>query len=95
MKITDVKVKLENKDNNLRGKATVTIDDAIAIHDIRILEGLNGLYLGMPSRKLPNGKYVDIAHPINSETRAEFEKTIYEEYEKELERKKNSEESEE
>ena len=81
MKITDVKVKLENKDNNLRGKATVTIDDAIAIHDIRILEGLNGLYLGMPSRKLPNGKYVDIAHPINSATRDRIQAQILEAYE--------------
>ncbi len=98
MKITYVKVKLENRDrdNNLRGKATVTIDEAIAIHDIKILEGLEGnLYLGMPSRKLPTGKHVDIVHPINSETRAEFERVIYEEYEKELERKNNPENTEE
>ncbi len=98
MEITYVKVKLENREgnNNIKGKATVRIDEAIAIHDIKIKEGLDGnLHLRMPSRKLSTGKFVDIVHPINSETRAEFERVIYEEYEKELERQNNPENTEE
>ena len=56
------------------------IDDSFAVHDIRIIEGDNGLFIAMPSRKTAVGGYRDIAHPINPEVRAMFEEAIFEAY---------------
>ena len=84
MKVSSVSVrKLEKKENSkLLGVASVLIDDSFAVHDIRIIEGDNGRFIAMPSRKTATGGYRDVAHPINPETRALFEKAIVEEYEK-------------
>ena len=81
MKITYVKVrKIEKEGSRMKGIASVVIDDAFAVKDIRVIEGENGLFIAMPSRKYPNGEYRDVAHPINAETRAVFEDAIIEEY---------------
>ena len=81
MEITSVKVFKDDRGvNRMKGKASVVIDDAIAIHDIRIIEGDKGLFIAMPSRKNPVGEYKDIAHPINKEVRAMFEKAILDKY---------------
>ena len=81
MKITSVNVrKVEKEGSRMKGIASVLIDDCFAIHDIRIIEGDNGLFIAMPSRKTANGGYRDIAHPINPETRALFEEAILEAY---------------
>lgn len=81
MEITSVKVFKDDRGvNRMKGKASVVIDDAIAIHDIRIIEGDKGLFIAMPSRKTPVGEYKDIAHPINKEVRAMFEKAILDKY---------------
>ena len=83
MKITSVRVNKFNKEGTrLRRFASVVIDDGFAVHDIRILEGDQGLYLDMPSRKQANGEYRDIAHPINREVRAMFEEVILDAYKK-------------
>ena len=83
MKITSVTVKKIDKENSrMKGIASVLLDDCFAVHDIRIIEGDNGLFIAMPSRKTATGGYRDIAHPINSETRQVFEKEIIEAYEK-------------
>ncbi len=83
MKITSVTVKKFDKENSrMKGIASVLIDDCFAIHDIRVIEGDNGLFIAMPSRQTSTGDYRDIAHPINSETRQMFEKEILEAYEK-------------
>ena len=81
MKITSVNVrKVEKEGSRMKGIASVLIDDCFAIHDIRIIEGDNGLFIAMPSRKTSTGGYRDIAHPINPETRALFEEAILEAY---------------
>ncbi len=86
MKITSVNVrKVEKEDSRMRGIASILLDDCFAIHDIRIIEGDNGLFIAMPSRKTATGGYRDIAHPINQETREEFEKTIIDAYNNEAE----------
>ncbi|MBO5142710.1 MAG: SpoVG family protein [Treponema sp.] len=83
MKITSVKVlKNEASDARVRGYANVVIDEGFAIHDIRIIEGENGLFLAMPSKKNPDGTFRDVAHPINPEVRAIFEEAILTEYNK-------------
>ena len=85
MKITSVNVHKKNDDSKMKGIASVLIDDCFAIRDIRIIEGKEGLFIAMPSRKNAEGVYHDIAHPINAETRKMFEEAIFEEYNKEEE----------
>ena len=83
MEITSVKIrKFEREGSRMKGFASVVVDNAIAIHDIRIIEGDNGLFIAMPSRKTPTGDYRDIAHPINPDVRKMFEDAIFEEYNK-------------
>ena len=93
MKITSVTVKKIDKENSrMKGIASVLIDDCFAVHDIRIIEGDNGLFIAMPSKKVPGG-HKDIAHPINRETRKMFEDAIFEAYENaEVEEPTNDEE---
>ena len=82
MKITSVNVHVTEKENNkMKGIASVVIDECFAVHDIRVIEGDNGLFIAMPSRQTATGGYRDIAHPINAETRQIFEKEIIEAYE--------------
>ncbi|MBQ2639598.1 MAG: septation regulator SpoVG [Bacilli bacterium] len=81
MKITSVKVrKIEKEGSRMKGIASVLLDDSFAVHDIRVIEGEDGLFIAMPSRKTASGDYRDIAHPINSEVRAMFEEAILDAY---------------
>lgn len=83
MKITNVSIrKVEKEDSRMKGIASVLLDDAFAVHDIRIIEGTKGLFIAMPSRKTSTGGYRDIAHPISQEVRSMFEKEILDAYEK-------------
>ena len=83
MKITSVNVrKIEKEGSRMKGIASVLLDDSFAVHDIRIIEGDNGLFIAMPSRKTTMGGYRDIAHPINPEVRAMFEDAIIDAYNK-------------
>lgn len=79
MTITSVNVKKLDKEK-VKGLATVVIDDAIAIHDIRIIQGENGLWVAMPSRKTATGEYRDVAHPISAEARKAVEDAVFAEY---------------
>ena len=70
MKISDVRVRLVKKEESkLKAVASITIDDCFVIHDIKVIDGTDGYFVAMPSRKTSDGEYKDIAHPINSETR--------------------------
>ena len=73
----------------------VTFDDAFVVHDIKIIEGQNGLFIAMPSRKMGEGDFRDIAHPLVSETRNKIKEAIFAEYEKVLAEKSNSDEASE
>jgi len=72
--------KVEKENSRMRGKASVLIDNCLAIHDIRIIEGDEGLFIAMPSRPKTTGGYRDIVHPINQETRDMFQNKILEAY---------------
>lgn len=83
MKITSVSVRKITKENSrLRGIASVLLDDSFAIHDIRIIEGDNGLFIAMPSRKTATGEYKDVCHPINPDVRTEFTNAVLGAYNK-------------
>lgn len=83
MKITSVKVKkIEEENSRLVGVATAVIDKVFIIEDIKIIKGDEKLFLAMPSQKMPDGSYKDIAHPLNADCRKLFENAILTEYEK-------------
>lgn len=81
MQITDVRLRKVNSENRMKAVASVTFDNEFAVHDIKVIESQNGLFIAMPSRKTPNGEFKDIAHPINPETREKIQKAILEAYE--------------
>lgn len=80
--VTDVKITKVETDTRVKGVACITIDDSFVVHDIKIIETESGLYVAMPSRKILNGVFKDIAHPINSEARESIQKAVLSEYEK-------------
>ena len=82
MKITDVRLRKISDDGKMKAIVSVTFDDEFVVHDIKIIEGQNGLFVAMPSRKMADGEFRDIAHPINAETRKKIQNAIFEEYEK-------------
>lgn len=82
MNITDVRVRKIKDDGKMKAVVSVTFDDAFVVHDIKIIEGQSGLFVAMPSRKVGEADYRDIAHPINSDTRTELQNIIFEAYEK-------------
>ncbi|MCR5686522.1 MAG: septation regulator SpoVG [Lachnospiraceae bacterium] len=84
MNITDVRIRKMTKEGNMKAIASVTLDNEFAIHDIKIIEGENGLFIAMPSRKTPEGQYRDIAHPISQGARDMLQTAILDEYEKVL-----------
>jgi stage V sporulation protein G len=79
MQITSINVTLANE-GKLRAYAVIAIDDSLAIHGLRLIEGENGFFVSMPSRKLPDGRFIDLVHPINPQTRAMIEERVLAEY---------------
>ncbi len=85
MNITQVKVKvLRREDSKFRAVASITIDDDFVVHDLKLIEGQEGLFIVMPSKKTPDGQYRDVAHPLRTEIREQIKAAVIEEYEKEL-----------
>lgn len=80
MNITDVRIKKFNGENRLKAIAAITIDDCFVVHELRVIDGKDGLFVAMPSRKMPNGEFKDVAHPINQETRNHIEGVVIEAY---------------
>lgn len=84
MNITDVRVRKINTEGKMKAVVSITIDDCFVIHDIKIIEGNNGRFIAMPSRKVGEGDFRDIAHPIQSETRQHLQDIIFKAYEESL-----------
>lgn len=83
LNITDIRVRLVKKDElKLKAVADITIDGCFVVHEIRVIEGTDKLFVSMPNRKTPNGEFKDIAHPIDTETRTMLDKKVLEAYEK-------------
>ena len=75
MEITRVTVR-EIDMNMVKGIASIILDDCFVVHDLRVVDGDRGYFVAMPSRKLPNGDFKDIAHPLNSETREMIQEAV-------------------
>ena len=69
----------------MRAIVSITLNERFVVHDVRVIEGNNGLFVAMPSKRTPNGEFRDIAHPINSETREEIQQSVLTAYTRELE----------
>jgi stage V sporulation protein G len=82
MKITDVKVIPVENNSRLKAFVTVKVDECIIIRDVKVIEGNTGLFVAMPSKKMKDGSYQDIAHPLNILTREMFEQVVFTEYRK-------------
>ncbi len=80
MEITDIRIRKINLDSKMKAVVSVAFDNCLVIHDIKVIEGSDKLFVAMPSRKTPEGEFKDIAHPINMEMRDKLEKSILEKY---------------
>ena len=84
MQITDIRIRKINLDSKMKAVVSVTFDNALVIHDIKVIEGTDKLFIAMPSRKTPDGEFKDIAHPINMDMRDALEKNILQKYQSAL-----------
>ena len=90
MQITDVKVRKLFEEGPMKAIVSVTFDGQLAVHDIKVINARERLFIVMPSRKNPDDTYRDIVHPINAQFRAQLEEALIKAYEEELEAQKNA-----
>lgn len=84
MQITNVRVRKIEDGGKLKAVVSVAFDDSFVVHDLKVIEGNEGLFIAMPSRKVRDGEFRDVAHPINNETRSKLEEEILKAYEEAL-----------
>ncbi|WP_421617339.1 septation regulator SpoVG [Brevibacillus sp. TJ4] len=82
MEVTDVRLRRVNTDGRMKAIASITIDHEFVVHDIRVIDGNNGMFVAMPSKRTPDGEFRDIAHPISSATREKIQLAVLTEYER-------------
>lgn len=82
MKITDVRLRAVKSESELKLKAyaDITFDESFVIHGLKIIDGQKGMFVAMPSRKMPDGEYKDIVHPITPELRKEITDVVISKY---------------
>ena len=81
MEITQVKV-FPVEEEKLKAYVSIVLDDCFLVSDLKVIQGPNGLFISMPSKRKKNGEFKDVAHPLNRETREKMERRILAEYEK-------------
>lgn len=81
MTITDVRIRKINTEGKMKAIVSVTINDAFVVHDVKVVEGHNGLFVAMPSKRMPDGDFRDVAHPISSDARAVIQSAVLQAYE--------------
>jgi len=81
MNITEVKIrKTFQNESRLKALVSITIDNALAIHDIKVIEGPDRCFVAMPSKRESNGTFRDVVHPISADTRNDIERQILDAY---------------
>ena len=88
MNITDIRIRKVYQDNKLKALVSVTIDEDLALHDIKVIQGATRLFAAMPSRKDETGVFRDVAHPITLEARQQLENSVLEKYNQWVEEEK-------
>ncbi len=84
MQITDIRVRQVFDEGKMKARVSITFDNQFVIHEIKVIEGENGVFIAMPSKKLSGGEFKDIAHPINKETRLMLQEAILKAYEEKI-----------
>lgn len=84
MEITDIRIRQMPEEGKMKAVVSVTFDNSFVVHDIKIIEGQEKLFIAMPSRKTPENEFKDIAHPINMEMREKLQERIIDKYESTL-----------
>ncbi len=84
MEITDIQFRQVNQEGRLRALVSVTFDRTFAVHDIKVIDGPERLFLAMPSRRMPDGRYRDIVHPVGADMRARLEQAVLSEYQQKM-----------
>ena len=90
MEITDIRIRQMSQEEKMKAVVSVTFDNCFVVHDIKIIDGSDRLFIAMPSRKTPEGEYKDIAHPINMDMREMLSERILEKYNSTLIQDENS-----
>ena len=80
LEITDIRIRQMSQEEKMKAVVSVSVDNCFVVHDIKIIEGTDKLFIAMPSRKTPEGEYKDIAHPINMDMREILSERILEKY---------------
>lgn len=80
MEITDIRIRKVEAEGKLKAYVTVTFDDSFVVHNVKVIEGDNGIFIAMPSRKTRKGEFKDVAHPINTDFRNKMQAQILETY---------------
>lgn len=86
MTITDVRVRRLFNEERLRALVSLTLDNELAVHDIKVIQGTERLFIAMPSRRDPEGVFRDVVHPISSELRKKMESAVLAAYQETLEK---------
>ena len=76
MEVTNIRLRKVETEGRMRAIVSITLDDAFVVHDLRVIDGNNGLFVAMPSKRTKEGEFRDVAHPINVEMRAEIQDKI-------------------
>ena len=85
MEVTEVKV-FPVQEDRVKAYVAITLDDCFVVRDLKVINGNNGLFVAMPSKKRKDGTYRDTAHPLNNETRQMIESIVLAEYNKEIQK---------
>lgn len=80
MEVTDVRLRKVETEGRMRAIASITFNDEFVVHDIRVIDGDEGFFVAMPSKRTPDGEFRDIAHPIKSSSRMKIQKAVLEAY---------------
>lgn len=76
MQVTDVRIRKINQEGKMKAIVSVTLNDAFVVHDVKVVEGQSGLFVAMPSKRMPDGEFKDIAHPISQEARRIIQEAV-------------------
>lgn len=80
MQVTELRIRKVTSEGKLKAYVTVTFDNCFVVHNVKIIEGKDGLFIAMPSKKTSTGEYKDVAHPISPEFRTDLQTKILDEY---------------
>lgn len=80
MEVTDITIRKLSLENKMKAIVSITFDNEFVVHDVKVIDGNNGLFIAMPSRRTPEGEFKDIVHPVNAEFRNKLSAAVLAKY---------------